>query len=128
MKKAILYLRVRTDDEAARKNGWAEQNKILRRYCTANGIEIVKTFRENYSAATFDRPEFKRSYQYLKRNRSGVNLILFRSMDRFSRNFMQCVAITEQLKQIGVEVQAVEENTELIKTLKKSICKKQSCM
>lgn len=126
MKKAILYVRVRTDEENARKSGWAEQEDLLRRYCTDNNIEAVKVYRENHSAATFDRPEFSKLRQYLKDNPAGINLILCTSSEKFSRNFAQCLVVTEELRQIGIKVQAVEKGADCFEPMKKRVRRKPS--
>lgn len=131
MKKAILYLRVRTDNKYEQQTGWAEQEDILRRYCRDNEIKIMRIYRENHSAGGnfFNRPEFTKLYRYLKRTRSGVNLILFRNMDRFSRNVAKQIMMIDLLKRMGIKVQAAEQAPDLKQLIKKGfICKKQSCM
>ena len=51
MKKAILYCRV-SSDEQAKGGSLKYQADALKRFCESNGIEVVDIYREDYSAKT----------------------------------------------------------------------------
>ena len=111
--KAILYIRVSTDEQADRGYSLQHQEERLRKYCELQGKEVVAFFKEDYSAKTFQRPEFSLLLQYLKKNRNTVNLLLFTKWDRFSRNAADAYAMINTLDKYGVEPQAIEQPLDL---------------
>ena len=113
MKKAILYIRVSTDEQAERGYSLKDQEARLRKYCEINSIEIVASFFEDFSAKTFNRPEFKKMLEKHKRNKERVNYLLFIRWDRFSRNTTEAYAMISTFKKIGIEPQAVEQPLDL---------------
>ena len=66
-RKAILYVRVSTDEQA---EGFSlsYQEERLRKYCALNNIEVTGFYKEDHSAKTFDPPEFKKLLAFLKSN------------------------------------------------------------
>jgi DNA invertase Pin-like site-specific DNA recombinase len=74
---------------------------------------VVNIYREDHSAKNFNRPEFRKLLTYLKANKGKVDLLLVTTWDRFSRNVTESYAVLDNLKQIGVEVQAIEQPLDL---------------
>jgi site-specific DNA recombinase len=107
-KRAVLMARV-SSDEQAKGYSLDVQTEAIEGYCLRNGIEIVYTIREDHSAKSFERPEFNRFLFWLKGNRNQVDLLLFTSWDRFSRNAMDAYRMIERLGRHGVEAQAIEQ-------------------
>jgi site-specific DNA recombinase len=107
-KKAILYVRVSTDEQ---NNGYspADQKARLEKYCENNKIDIVKIYHEDESAKDFNRPEWKKIITYLKKNRGVVDLMLFIKWDRFSRNAEEAYIAIKELRKYGIEPQAIEQ-------------------
>ncbi|MCK7556571.1 recombinase family protein [Chitinophaga sedimenti] len=105
---AFLYPRVSTDDQA---DGYspAHQEDALQKYCLRENILVRDVFHEDYSAKTFDRPEFNNILSIVKKNRGTVDLLLITKWDRFSRNFAEAYRMIGVLKKLGVEVQAIEQ-------------------
>jgi DNA invertase Pin-like site-specific DNA recombinase len=64
--RAYLYIRVSTDEQAE-KYSPKHQNERLTLYCQNENIDIVETYYEDYSAKTFNRPEFNRLLIQLKK-------------------------------------------------------------
>jgi DNA invertase Pin-like site-specific DNA recombinase len=64
MKNVILYVRVSTDEQAGRGYSLRDQEQKLINYCQTNNLNILEIFREDYSAKTFHRPEFKKLLDY----------------------------------------------------------------
>jgi DNA invertase Pin-like site-specific DNA recombinase len=79
-KKAILYVRVSTDEQAEKGHSLAHQEDKLRSYCQFHDIEIVGFYKEDHSAKSFERPEFKKILAFLKANRKAADTLLFPSM------------------------------------------------
>ena len=86
MKKAILYVRVSTDEQADKGYSLRDQEERLKQYCNQKQIEVVALFREDYSAKNFNRPEYKRLMQYAREHKNNIDMLLFMKWDRFSRN------------------------------------------
>ena len=112
MKKAALMARV-SSDEQAKGYSLDVQSEALEKYCERNDIEIVYTFREDHSAKNFDRPAFKEFLDHAKRNKAGIDLLLFTSWDRFSRNILDAYLVIEKLKKLDIMPQAIEQPIDL---------------
>ena len=65
-KRAALMARV-SSDEQAKGYSLDVQSEALQGYCARNGVDIAYTFREDHSAKSFDRPDFKKFLEWLKK-------------------------------------------------------------
>ncbi len=108
MKTAVLMVRV-SSDEQAKGYSLDVQEENLKQYCINKKIEIIKVFREDHSAKTFNRPEFKKFILFAKANKGVINYLLFTSWDRFSRNTTDAYEMIRRLKDLGIEPQAIEQ-------------------
>ena len=113
MKKAILYIRVSTDEQADKGYSLKHQEERLRKYCEMQNIVVTEVYQDDYSAKTFNRPEFTRLLNSLRRNRTKANLLLFLKWDRFSRNTGDAYGMINRLSKLGVEPQAIEQPLDL---------------
>jgi site-specific DNA recombinase len=113
MKKAYLYVRVSTDEQAEKGYSLRHQEERLRHYCQLNNIEVVAIFTEDHSAKTFERPAFKLMLAQMKKNRASANLLLFLKWDRFSRNAGDAYGMISQLNRLGIEPQGIEQPLDL---------------
>ena len=113
MKKAILYIRVSTDEQADKGYSLKHQEDYLRKYCEMNSIHVVDLIKEDYSAKTFNRPEFNLFLLKLKSRKVKADLLVFTKWDRFSRNAPDAYAMISTLNKLGVEPQAVEQPLDL---------------
>ena len=107
MKRAILYTRVSTDEQADRGYSLGVQREQLEKYCEAKNIEIIKTYVDDHSAKSFERPEFKQFLNYAKVNHKSIDYLLFVSWDRFSRNAPDAYEMLGKLKKWNIEAQAI---------------------
>ncbi len=112
-RRAIIYIRVSTDEQADKGYSLQYQKERLEKYCEIQNIEIVAVFKEDYSAKTFNRPEFTKLLALLKKNRNLIDLLLFTKWDRFSRNAGDAYGMINQLNKLGVEPQAMEQPLDL---------------
>ncbi len=113
MMRAVIYVRVSTDEQAEKGYSLKHQEERLRQYCQQNNIEIVNLFKEDHSAKTFDRPSFTELLNFIKKNKGAVDLLLFLKWDRFSRNAGDAYAMINQLSKLNVEPQAIEQPLDL---------------
>lgn len=112
-KRAIIYIRVSTDEQADKGFSLQHQEERLRQYCALQNIQVVGFFREDYSAKTFERPEFQRLLNVIKKEKKLANLLLFLKWDRFSRNAGDAYGMINTLNKLGVEPQAIEQPLDL---------------
>ena len=113
MKKAIIYVRVSTDEQSEKGYSLAHQEERLRLYCKQHEIEVAGFYKEDHSAKSFDRPAFSQLLTFLKKNKKAVDLLLFLKWDRFSRNAGDAYGMINQLNKLGVEPQAIEQPLDL---------------
>ena len=113
MRNAIIYTRVSTDEQADRGYSLRDQKDRLEKYCAIKGIRVINHFEEDHSAKTFKRPEFKKLMDFIRKNRSAVDMLLFVKWDRFSRNTVDSYMMLRELTKLGVEANAVEQPIDL---------------
>ena len=111
MKKAILYCRV-SSDEQAKGGSLKYQETTLKRFCESNGIEVVEVVKEDYSAKTFERPEMKRiCKKYLKKRKDvEADALLVLRWNRFTREAAEGWEYISKFRKYGIEVNAAEEH------------------
>lgn len=111
MKKAIIYCRV-SSDEQAKGGSLKYQESALRRYCESNSIEVVDVYREDYSAKTFTRPEMNSiCRKYLRKHKEvDADALLVLRWNRFTRDASEGWDYISKFKKYGIEVNAVEEH------------------
>jgi site-specific DNA recombinase len=113
MRKAILYIRVSTDEQADKGYSLKHQEERLRKYCEMQNIVVTEVHQDDYSAKTFNRPTFTKLLADLKRHRAKVDLLLFTKWDRFSRNTGDAYGMINTLHKLGVDPQAIEQPLDL---------------
>lgn len=114
MQTAYLYIRVSTDEQAAKGYSMRSQEERLTKFCETSNILILLTIREDYPAKTFNRPEWNNMVKDLNRKQTECpNLILFTRWDRFNRNAGDAYYIIALLKRMKIEVQAIEQMIDL---------------
>ncbi len=109
MQTAIIYTRVSTDEQAQKGYSLRDQAAKLEKYCIDRGIEIVNHFQDDYSAKTFERPEFKRLVSFVKKNKGKVNKLIVVKWDRFARNMEAALNMISLMLHYGVTVEAIEQ-------------------
>ncbi len=109
MKNVDLYVRVSTDEQADKGYSLRHQEEVLRRYCSQNNLTIRRLIIEDYSAKTFNRPEWNRYIAEAKKSKSNSDAILFIKWDRFSRNIAEAYGMIALLNKLGIDPQAIEQ-------------------
>jgi site-specific DNA recombinase len=109
MKNAILYVRVSTDEQAGRGYSLRDQEQKLLTYCETNNLNVLHIFREDFSAKTFKRPEFKKLLEYCKKNKNDIHQLIFIKWDRFSRNTAESYQMISVFNQLSIKVNAIEQ-------------------
>lgn len=112
MKTAVIMSRVSSDEQAL---GYSLgiQEEALTKYCEKHNIRIIQKFKEDHSAKDFNRPEFTNFLNYAKKHKGQIDYFLVTSWDRFSRNITDAFIMIRTLKNLGITVQAIEQQTDL---------------
>jgi len=107
-KNVILYRRVSTTDQKLNGHSLNTQNNNLREFAHNNGMNVVREYMEDFSAKDFNRPEFIKLQEYVKKHKGKVDYILITSWDRFSRNIGDGLNVINSMKALGVEINCTE--------------------
>ena len=108
MKRAVIMSRV-SSEEQAKGFSLGVQFEQLTNYCKRKDIEIVAHYKEDHSAKNFNRPEYQNFLRFAKKNKNTIDYLLVTTWDRFSRNVTDSFLMIRQLKEMGIEVQAIEQ-------------------
>lgn len=109
--KVAIYLRLSKDDGdlSLSDNGKAESNSIhnqrelLLEYLKKHPeMELYKEYKDDgYTGTNFDRPEFQRMLESIRRGQ--VNCVLVKDLSRFGRDYIDCGKYIEKIfPQLGV--------------------------
>lgn len=113
MKRAALYIRVSTEEQARRGLSLPEQRNDLERYAQTHGMSVVDVYEDAGVSARkpyTKRPELLR---LLDDCRAGkIDVILFIKLDRWFRNVGNYYAVQDILDACGVNWQATQEDYE----------------
>lgn len=109
MKKVAIMCRV-SSDEQAKGYSLDAQYESITRYCDRNNYEIVYVIREDHSAKSFNRPEWKKWKKYAKINFRDIDMLLITTWDRFTRNAIDGqIEIRDHINKWDITIQAVEQ-------------------
>ena len=113
MKKAFGYLRVSGQGQV-NGDGFDRQEKTIRDYAKANGIEVVQIFREEgVSGSDADRPTLARMMVSLEQNGHQVKTVIIEKLDRLARDLMVQEAIIRDFR---------KQDFELISAMEPELC------
>lgn len=132
-KRVAAYARVSTEQDE-QQNSYETQLRYYATYIQGNPEwEFVKVYADEGISGTSlkHRDEFKQMVEDAKAGK--IDLILTKSISRFSRNTVDSLTVTRELKKCGVEVQFEKENVssfdtgaELVFTMLSSVAQEES--
>ena len=108
MKRVTIMCRV-SSDEQAKGYSLDDQLEKLTAYCEKNQYQIIYVIREDHSAKSFDRPEWKKWLNLVKKGQLHTDELLITSWDRFSRDLTGSLNMIRYLKSKNITVQAIEQ-------------------
>jgi site-specific DNA recombinase len=111
MKKdnVIIYLRVSTDEQANQGYSLEQQESVINKHCNAKCYNILQVYKEDFSAKTFERPEWLKLLAYIQANKGEVSKIIVHKWDRFSRNLYESLGMLNKLKKLNVSIESIEQ-------------------
>ncbi len=97
MKKAIRYHRFSDKDQS--NHSIERQEMITDQWAMNNRVEIIDTFKdEGFTAKTFDRPDIKDLFEFIRRN-NGIDYLIVADLTRFSRKAGEAISMIEEIQQ-----------------------------
>src|SRR5215211_1248979 len=107
-KKAILYARVSTDEQARSGYSLDQQLERLRKYATAEGYEVLEEIEDSgQSGASLERPGLDRARDLIATGK--VSVILAQDRDRFAREPALHYILKQELAEYECELRALND-------------------
>ena len=107
-KRAILYARVSTDEQARSGYSLAQQLEALRAYCEREGYEVLEEVSDpGQSGATLERPGMDRVRDLVAAG--GVSVVLAQDRDRFAREPAYHYLLRREFEEYGCKMRALND-------------------
>src|SRR3989344_5506602 len=114
-KRAGLYVRVSTTEQADEGNSLVTQEKACREYANKNGFVVPEEcifVERGESAKTADRTQLQKMLGYCAQKKNGISAVIVYKIDRLSRNTDDYSQLRLLLKRYGVAIRSTTENIE----------------
>ena len=107
-KRAVLYARVSTDEQAKRGYSIPDQLKELRREAQHRDYHVIEEIIDDgYSGATLERPGLKRVIELAEAG--ACDVVLASKRDRYFRSRLKRLLMDEDFKEYGVSLAALND-------------------
>src|SRR5918992_1052506 len=107
-KRAILYARVSTDEQARSGFSLAQQFEALRQYSSCEGYEVLEEVSDpGQSGASLERPGMDRVRDLVAAG--GVSVVLVQDRDRFSREPAYTYLLRQEFAEHGCELRSLND-------------------
>ena len=109
-KKAIIYYRVSTEDQAQFGVSLEQQKNNCLNFAEREGWEVVKSFHDDgVSAKTVERPSLQAMLQYCNKNYKQIDYLVIYKVDRLSRNVNDYSNILFLLNKLNIKLVSTTE-------------------
>lgn len=105
IRRAIIYARVSTEEQAEHGYSLQTQLEACRRYAEEHGLEVAIELQDDMSGAILARPGLDQTRGMLERGEADA-LIVY-DLDRLTRKLAHEVLLREEFEQAGVELHVV---------------------
>lgn len=105
-KRAVIYARVSTDEQAEKGHSLSFQIEECRRYAHRMGFQIIQEITDNVSGASLKRPGFT-ALETMITNRE-VEVVVAYTSDRISRNYYDYVPLIGKWQDKNIELHFVD--------------------
>src|SRR5688572_11369499 len=107
-KRAILYARVSTDEQARSGYSLAQQLEALREYAAREGYEVLEEVSDpGQSGASLERPGMDRVRDLVAAG--GVSVVLAQDRDRFAREPAYHYLLRQEFEEHGTKIRALND-------------------
>jgi len=107
-KRAILYVRVSTDEQARSGYSLAQQIEALRNYAGREGYEVLEEVSDpGQSGASLERPGMDRVRDLVAAG--GVSVVLTQDRDRFAREPAYHYLLRKEFEEYGTKIRALND-------------------
>ena len=107
-KRAILYARVSTDEQARSGYSLAQQIEALREYADREGYEVLEEVSDpGQSGASLERPGMDRVRDLVAEG--GVSVVLAQDRDRFAREPAYHYLLRKEFEEHGTKIRALND-------------------
>ncbi len=107
-RKAVLYARVSTDEQAKSGYSLAQQLEALREHANSEGYEVIGEVRdEAQSGASLDRPGLDSVRDLVAGG--GVSVVLAQDRDRFAREPAYHYLLRNEFEEHGCKLKALND-------------------
>jgi site-specific DNA recombinase len=107
-KRAILYARVSTDEQARSGYSLAQQIEALREYASREGYEVLEEVEDpGQSGASLERPGMDRVRDLVATG--SVSVVLAQDRDRFAREPAYHYLLRREFEQQGTKIRALND-------------------
>src|SRR5687768_11937788 len=107
-KRAILYARVSTDEQARSGYSLAQQIEALREYATREGLQVLEEVEDpGQSGASLERPGMDRVRDLVAAD--GVSVVLAQDRDRFAREPAYHYLLRREFEEHGTRIRALND-------------------
>src|SRR5690606_2528287 len=96
---------------AEKNEGFEKQYDLAEKYCSENGIEIVRTFSEVSGNRPWERYYFDKAMRVAKELNEYLNYFLVMDYSRISRNFTEFTEIENELRSYGIHILPIASDT-----------------
>ncbi len=110
-KRAILYARVSTDEQARSGFSLAQQIEALREYAAREGYDVLEEVQDpGQSGASLERPGMDRVRDLVAAG--GVSVVLAQDRDRFSREPAYHYLLRREFEEHGTKIRALNDRVD----------------
>jgi site-specific DNA recombinase len=107
-KRAILYARVSTDEQARSGYSLAQQLEALRAYCERESYEVLEEVSDpGHSGASLERPGMDRVRDLVAAG--GISVVLAQDRDRFAREPAYHYLLRREFEEHGTKIRALND-------------------
>jgi site-specific DNA recombinase len=107
-KRALLYARVSTDEQAKSGHSLAQQMEALREYTASERYQVLDEVMDpGYSGATLERPGMDRVRDLVATG--GVSVVLAQDRDRFAREPAYHYLLKREFEEHGTKIRALND-------------------
>jgi site-specific DNA recombinase len=108
-KKAAIYCRVSTEEQASKEDNSLEiQEAVLRTFCEKENFEVYDVYADTKSGKSIDRIELNRLREDASKSR--FQILITTKLDRLSRNVKNFLDLDYELQKYNIDIKTQSQN------------------